>query len=107
MSFLFVLVCNKRFFFVVLDGNSNGISKKGEEEQKICTIISIYHQTPAASSKFIKQLCQVILQTEQALLIEASSPFREVLMKFLHRYPSETLDMFLSDNYIKVNAIVS
>ncbi|CAH1997935.1 unnamed protein product [Acanthoscelides obtectus] len=81
--------------------NTNGLSKKGSEEQKIVTIISIFHQTPAASSKFISQLCQLILQTEQAMGIEASSPFREVLMKFLLRYPGETLEMFLSDSYIK------
>lgn len=35
------------------------------------------------------------------MMIEASSPFRDVLMKFLLRYPGETLDMFLNDNYIK------
>jgi transformation/transcription domain-associated protein len=80
---------------------STGVSKKGDEEQKIVTIIGIFHQTPAASSKFINQLCQLILQTEQAMLIEASSPFREVLMKFLLRYPGDTLEMFLDDNYIK------
>lgn len=33
--------------------------------------------------------------------IEASSPFRDVLMKFLLRYPGETLEMFLNDSYIK------
>lgn len=81
--------------------NATGISKKGEEEQKIVTIINIFHQIPAASSKFIKQLCQLILQTEQALLIEASSPFREGLMKFFLRYPNETLEMFMVDSYIK------
>ncbi|KAI4454767.1 ataxia telangiectasia mutated atm -related [Holotrichia oblita] len=80
---------------------STDISKKTEEEQKIVTVISIYHQTPAASSKFIKDLCQLVLKTEQAMFIEASSPFKEVLMKFLLRYPIVTLDMFLDDSYIK------
>lgn len=80
-----------------------GISKKGDEEQKIITVIEIFHQIPAASSKFIKQLSAVVLQTERALLIEASSPFREVLMKYLFRYPNETLEIFLSDIYIKVS----
>lgn len=83
-------------------GNTNGVSKKGEEEQKIVTIISIYHQIPAASPIFIKHLCQLILHTEHALVVEASSPFREVLMKFLLRYPNETLDMFMDDVHIKV-----
>lgn len=65
------------------------------------TIISIFHQTPAASSKFIRPLCELVLYTEQAVSIEASSPFRNVLMKFLLRYPGETLEMFLQDNYLK------
>ncbi|KAL3270789.1 hypothetical protein HHI36_021313 [Cryptolaemus montrouzieri] len=80
---------------------STGVSKKGEEEQKIVTIISIFHQTPAASSKFITQLVSLILQTEKAMSIEASSPFREVLMKFLLRYPAETLEMLMNDTYVQ------
>ncbi|XP_072379030.1 transcription-associated protein 1 [Diabrotica undecimpunctata] len=83
------------------NNQGNGLSKKGDDEQKIVTIISVFHQTPAASSKFINQLCQLILETEQAMEVEASSPFREVLMKFLLRFPGETLTMFLSDKYIK------
>lgn len=79
-----------------------GISKDSDEEQKVVTILRIFHQTPAASAKFINQLCQFILQTEKAVLIEASSPFRGTLMKFLLRYPSETLEIFLNDKYIKV-----
>lgn len=82
---------------------STGVFTKGEEEQKIATILSIYHQIPAASSKFIQPLCARILPTEQAMLIEASSPFREVLMKFLLRYPGETMEIFLDSNYIKVS----
>lgn len=79
-----------------------GVSKKGEEEQKICTILAVYQQTPAASSKFIKDLCQFILRAEQEMMIEASSPFREVLMKCLLRYPGEAMDMFLEDEHVKV-----
>ncbi|XP_017777683.1 PREDICTED: transformation/transcription domain-associated protein isoform X2 [Nicrophorus vespilloides] len=81
--------------------DSTGISKKGEEEQKIVTVISFFYQTPSASSKFIKQLCQLVLQAEHAMLIEASSPFRETLMKFLLRYPIESLDLFMDDGHIK------
>lgn len=78
-----------------------GITKKGDEEQKIVTIISIFHQTSAASSQFIVQLCDLVLYTELAMGIEASSPFRNVLMKFLLRYPAETLENFMGDLYIK------
>ncbi|XP_060534319.1 transcription-associated protein 1 [Cylas formicarius] len=85
----------------VLGNGGTCLPKKTEEEQKIVTIISIFHQTPAASSKFISQLTQQILQAERAMMIEAASPFRGILMKFLLRYPAETLALFLNDAYIK------
>ncbi|XP_066597811.1 transformation/transcription domain-associated protein isoform X1 [Prorops nasuta] len=78
-----------------------GISRSGENEEKIATIIGIFHQIPAATPKFIDILCRLVLQTEKSLLVEASSPFRIPLMKFLLRYPTETLNLFLHDNNIK------
>ncbi|XP_034936834.1 transformation/transcription domain-associated protein [Chelonus insularis] len=78
-----------------------GVSKSGESEQKIAIIIGIFHQIPAATPKFIDVLCRLVLQTEKSLLVEASSPFRIPLMKFLLRYPNETLNLFLHDNNIK------
>lgn len=63
-----------------------GVSKTGENEQKIATIIGIFHQIPAATPKFIDVLCRLVMQTEKSLLVEASSPFRIPLMKFLLRY---------------------
>ncbi|XP_011505966.1 PREDICTED: transformation/transcription domain-associated protein [Ceratosolen solmsi marchali] len=78
-----------------------GVSKTGENEQKIATIIGIFHQIPAATPKFIDVLCRLVMQTEKQLLVEASSPFRVPLMKFLLRYPTETLNLFLNDNNIK------
>ncbi|XP_030767739.1 transcription-associated protein 1 [Sitophilus oryzae] len=81
--------------------SGSNLPKKTDEQKITITIINIFYQTPAASSKFIVQLTQLILQIEQTMAIEASSPFRSVLMKFLLRYPAETLNMFLSDNFIK------
>ncbi|XP_044007561.1 transformation/transcription domain-associated protein isoform X2 [Aphidius gifuensis] len=78
-----------------------GVSKSGENEKKISTIIEIFYQIPAATPKFIDILCRQVLQTEKSLLIEASSPFRLPLMKFLLRYPTESLHLFLHDNNIK------
>lgn len=75
------------------------ISKNGENEQKIATIINIFHKIPAASAKFCDFLTRVVLQTEASLCIEASSPFREPLLQFLLRYPNETVrDMFLNES---------
>lgn len=79
-----------------------GLSKNNENVQQIATIIDIFQQTPAASSKFIPDLSQLVLHTENALLIEASSPFRYPLMRFLLRYPAETMEYFLDDSKIKV-----
>ncbi|XP_043599030.1 transformation/transcription domain-associated protein isoform X1 [Bombus pyrosoma] len=78
-----------------------GISKSGENEQKIATIIGIFHEIPAATPIFIDILCRLVLQTEKSLMVEVSSPFRIPLMKFLLRYPTETLNLFLHDNNIK------
>ena len=62
-----------------------GVTKSGENEQKIATIIGIFHQIPAATPKFIDVLSKLVLQTEKSLMVEASSPFRIPLMKFLLR----------------------
>ncbi|XP_028033958.1 transcription-associated protein 1 isoform X2 [Bombyx mandarina] len=77
------------------------VSKNMENEQKILILIGIFHQIPAASPRFIDVLCRLIFHTEKSLMIEAGSPFREPLVKFLMRYPKETLDLVLGDNNIK------
>ncbi|GBP38089.1 hypothetical protein EVAR_95217_1 [Eumeta japonica] len=59
------------------------VSKNGENEQKIIILIGIFHQIPAASPRFIDVLCRLIFHTEKSLLVEAGSPFREPLVKFL------------------------
>ncbi|ALC42664.1 Nipped-A [Drosophila busckii] len=74
-------------------------SKGGEYEQKIVTLIEMfYHIT--ASAKYIEKLCQLVLQTEKNLMIEASSPYREALLKFLQRFPLETVELFMLDSFM-------
>ncbi|CAH2104885.1 unnamed protein product [Euphydryas editha] len=77
------------------------VSKNMENEQKIIILIGIFHQIPAASPRFIDVLCRLIFHTEKSLMIEAGSPFREPLVKFLLRYPKETLDLIMSDGNVK------
>ncbi|KAG8178737.1 hypothetical protein JTE90_027055 [Oedothorax gibbosus] len=68
------------------------------QEVKICTgIINIFHQIPAASTKFIEPLLSIVLATEKNLMMEAGSPYREPLVKFLQRYPGQTVELLLSD----------
>lgn len=80
--------------------NFLAVSKVGETEQKIATVIGIFHQIPAASAKFIDSLCRLILKTEKALNIEPSCPYRPPLIKFLLKHPDETLELLLSDTNI-------
>lgn len=63
-------------------------------------IIDLFHQIPAASARFLEILCKLVLQTERALGLEPGSPFREPLVKFLLRYPSETIDLLFRDEVI-------
>lgn len=81
-------------------GNFFTIAKRDEYEQKVVTLIEMFHQITAASPKYIDSLCQLVLKTEKSLMIESSSPYREPLIKFLLRFPSETVDLFLSDGII-------
>ncbi|KAK7066693.1 hypothetical protein SK128_022508, partial [Halocaridina rubra] len=81
---------------------NTGITKHDNSDLKLCaSIVGIFHQIPAASARYVEALCKMALQTEKALSIEAGSPFREPLMKFLLRYPAETVEQFLSDPYAR------
>lgn len=74
------------------------LSKNGENEQKIVTIINIFCKTPAAGPKFCDMITRAVLQAEKSLCIETSSPFREPLIQFLLRYPNETIrDLFMNE----------
>lgn len=77
------------------------VSKTGEMEVKIATIIEIFHQIPAASSKFAPLLISAVLKAEKELMIEPSSPYRAPLVKFLKRYPEETIEIFLHESNVK------
>ena len=80
----------------------NGVSRTGETEQKIILIMETLFKTPAASSRLVETLSKIILQTEKILMVEASSPFRVPLMRFLLRYPFETLNTFLFPSNVNI-----
>ncbi|CAH3023319.1 unnamed protein product [Porites evermanni] len=66
------------------------------QELKICaSIINMFYLIPAASSKLIEPLINLVLKVEKSLLMEVGSPLREPLLKFLIRYPTQTVDFFL------------
>lgn len=81
--------------------SSSSSSSLCSNEVKIAIgIIDLFHQIPAASARFLEILCKLVLQTERALGLEPGSPFRESLVKFLLRYPNETIDLLFRDEVI-------
>lgn len=81
--------------------NFLSVAKTGETEQKIVTVLGIYHQIPAAKSVYVIHLVELVLGVEEILMIESSCPYRAPLVKFLLRYPKETIDLMLCDNSVK------
>lgn len=81
-------------------GTNFDLNKENEYESKVVTLVEIFHQISAASPKYIESLCQLVLETEKKLMIESSSPYRKPLIKFLLRFPNETVNVFFSSNYI-------
>lgn len=85
---------------------SRGSQRLNSSEMKMCIcIVNIFHQMPVATEQFIEPLVTLILKTEKALLLEASSPFREPLTKFLQQYPSHTLELLLNETYIQDESV--
>uniref|UniRef100_A0A668ANL2 Transformation/transcription domain-associated protein n=1 Tax=Myripristis murdjan TaxID=586833 RepID=A0A668ANL2_9TELE len=79
------------------DGTES-LSECNTEEMKICSaIINLFHLIPAAPQTLVKPLLEVVMKTERAMLIEAGSPFREPLIKFLTRHPSQTVELFMME----------
>uniref|UniRef100_UPI00358FE8D5 transformation/transcription domain-associated protein-like isoform X3 n=1 Tax=Myxine glutinosa TaxID=7769 RepID=UPI00358FE8D5 len=75
-----------------------GVQRTDGSEMKICaTIINLFHLIPAAPQTLVKPLLEVVMKTERAMLIEAGSPFREPLIKFLTRYPAQTVELFMME----------
>lgn len=77
-------------------GKTNHTPEDFAQELKICaSIINMFYLIPAASSKLIEHLVTLVLKAEKALLMEIGSPLRKPLLKFLVRYPIQTVDYFL------------
>ena len=74
----------------------------GQEQLKVAAaIVDLFHRIPAASARFIELLCKLVLTTEKALAVEPGSLLRDPLRRYLSRFPSETLDIFLQELYAK------
>ncbi|CAJ0925872.1 unnamed protein product [Ranitomeya imitator] len=87
----------RKWMEVVVITHKGGQRSEGNE-MKICSaIINLFHLIPAAPQTLVKPLLEVVMKTERAMLIEAGSPFREPLIKFLTRHPSQTVELFMME----------
>ncbi|TSK14648.1 Transformation/transcription domain-associated protein [Bagarius yarrelli] len=87
----------RKWMEVVVLTHKGGQRSDGSE-MKICSaIINLFHLIPAAPQTLVKPLLEVVMKTERAMLIEAGSPFREPLIKFLTRHPSQTVELFMME----------
>jgi len=74
-------------------------------EQKAVIIMGIIESVPIVNNsptRLLPILIKLVQGLEKQMCVEAASPFREPMMKVLLRFPKETVDIFLSDEMIKV-----
>lgn len=63
------------------------------------SILDLFHRMPATGFRNIEKIIAKVLETEKALMIEAGSPLREPLVKFLILFPTATIEIFLSTTH--------
>lgn len=62
----------------------------------VAAIFNIFHLLPPAATSFMEHLVNKILDLEEKLRRTSHSPFRKPLVKYLNRYPKESLSFFLA-----------
>ncbi|KAL9617627.1 MAG: hypothetical protein Q9160_007593 [Pyrenula sp. 1 TL-2023] len=73
---------------------SFGLIEQQKEMRIIAAVFNIFHLLPPTAAGFMDVLVNSVLDLEAKLRRTACSPFREPLIKYLNRYPKETLDYF-------------
>ncbi|KAI7902282.1 uncharacterized protein BX663DRAFT_552217 [Cokeromyces recurvatus] len=67
---------------------------ENHEVKIIVAILNIFHLLPAAAHIFLDGLVSAVIDMEGHLRRSISSPFRPNLIKYLNRYPAETIAYF-------------
>ena len=62
----------------------------------VAAIFNIFHLLPPAATSFMEHLVNKVLDLEEKLRRTSSSPFRKPLVKYLNRYPKESLAFFMA-----------
>ncbi|KAJ3100237.1 hypothetical protein HDU97_002421, partial [Phlyctochytrium planicorne] len=66
-----------------------------EQVKVMVAIINVFHLLPPTANIFMEDLVKSVIELETQLKRNISSPFRQPLVKFLNRYPAESLTFFL------------
>ncbi|KAI8840240.1 FAT domain-containing protein [Chytridium lagenaria] len=61
----------------------------------LVAIVNVFHLLPATANIFFDDLVKSVLDLEMLIKRNISSPFRAPLIKYLNRYPTETVGYFL------------
>lgn len=67
-----------------------------ESITKLVRLVNIFHLLPSSANMFLKDLVDVVVSTEAQLHSASKSPFSESLGKFVDRYPTESVELFLN-----------
>ncbi|KAJ5114009.1 hypothetical protein N7456_002543 [Penicillium angulare] len=62
----------------------------------VAAIFNIFHLLPPAATSFMDHLVNKVLDLEKKLRRTSHSPFRKPLVKYLNRYPTESLAFFFA-----------
>ncbi|KAJ5908627.1 PIK-related kinase FATC [Penicillium taxi] len=62
----------------------------------VAAIFNIFHLLPPAATSFMELLVNKVMDLEKKLRRTSHSPFRKPLVKYLNRYPKESLAFFLA-----------
>ncbi|KAJ3326459.1 hypothetical protein HDU76_012906 [Blyttiomyces sp. JEL0837] len=66
-----------------------------DEIKIIVAILDVFYLLPASANIFLDDLVKVVLDLESRMRRTVSSPFRLPLVKFMNRYPGDSLDYFM------------
>jgi transformation/transcription domain-associated protein len=64
---------------------------------KLVRLANIFHLLPSTANVFLEPLVNAIVQTETQMHFSTQSPFSEPLARYLDRYPTEGIDLFLNN----------
>ncbi|KAH2155724.1 hypothetical protein KXV68_004997, partial [Aspergillus fumigatus] len=78
----------------VLQKVSFSLVEQNQTIKIVTAIFNIFHLLPPAATSFMEHLVNKVLELEEKLRRTSNSPFRKPLVKYLNRYPKESLAFF-------------